>query len=199
MSRALTERGWGGRAGRLVVAAAVLAMAAGSAGCGAGIRVTTQVAPGVNFLEFRTFRILTPPPRRDGRRAPDDLMLVTSITNQALRTSLADAFLARGYALDDVAPTFTVAYYASSREKLDIDLWDYGYRGRWWGAWRMPGPVSATTYYTEGTVVVDVIDARTNELVWRGRGVARTSDDPGAFQRNLRDAVQAVVRKFPGR
>ena len=181
-------------------AAAVLAAALRAGGCGGRVRVTAQVAPGVSFVEFRTFHILTPPPRRDGRAgAPDDLMLVTSITNRALRTNIIDAFIARGYALDDVAPTFNVAYYASSREKLDIDLWDYGYRGRWWGPWRTPGPVSATTYYTEGTVVIDVIAARTNDLVWRGRGVARTSDDPAAFQRNLREAVQAVVKRFPGR
>jgi hypothetical protein len=48
-------------------------------------------------------------------------------------------------------------------------------------------------------VVIDVIDARSNELVWRGRGVARTTDDPVEFQRNLREAVQAVVKRFPGR
>jgi hypothetical protein len=181
-------------------AAAVLAAALLAGGCGGRVRVTTQAAPGVRFGEFRTFQILTPPPRRDGRGgAPDDLMLVNSITSRALRTNIADALIARGYALDDVAPTFTVAYYASSREKLDIELWDYGYRGRWWGPWRTPGPATATTYYTEGTVVIDVIDARTNELVWRGRGVARTSDDPAEFQRNLREAVQAVVKRFPGR
>jgi hypothetical protein len=196
---------WGGTVARAVVrvlaGGVAVALAAGATtGCGVGVRVTTEVEPGISFAAFRTFQVLPPPPRRDGRRAPaDDLMLVSSITSRALRTSIADAFIARGYGLDDTAPTFRVAYYASSREKLDIALWDYGYRGRWWGAWRVPGPVSATTYYTEGTVVIDVIDARTNELVWRGRGVARSSDDPGEFQRNLRQAVQAVVKKFPGR
>ncbi|MBU6365607.1 MAG: DUF4136 domain-containing protein [Gemmatimonadetes bacterium] len=191
-------RPWG--AVRLAATLAALAASATAWGCGGYVRVTTQVAPGASFIEFRTFRILTPPPRRDGRRAPpDDLMVINSMTNQALRTHIADAFLARGYALDDATPTFTVAYYASSREKLDIELWDYGYRGRWWGPWRTPGPTQATTYYTEGTVVIDVIDARTNDLVWRGRGVARTTDDPAEFQRNLRDAVQAVVKRFPGR
>lgn len=199
MTQATARGRRAGRAVRVVVMVTALAAAA-TAGCGLGVRVTTQVAPGTSFVEFRTFKVLTPPPRRDGRRAPpDDLMVISSITNQALRTNIADAFIARGYALDDATPTFTVAYYASSREKLDIDLWDYGYRGRWWGAWRMPGPVPASTYYTEGTVVIDVVDARTNELVWRGRGVARTSDDPGEFQRNLREAVQAVVKRFPGR
>ena len=103
-------------------AAAVLAAALLAGGCGGRVRVTTQAAPGVRFGEFRTFHILTPPPRRDGRSGrPDDLMLVNSITSRALRTNIADALIARGYALDDMAPTFTVAYYASSREKLDID------------------------------------------------------------------------------
>lgn len=163
-------------------------------GCGPGIHVRTTTAPDIRWSTFRTFRVLTPPPRRDGRREPGDPMLVNSISNQALQANIADAFIAKGYVLDAVTPTFTVAYYASARERLDLSLWDYGYRGRWGGV-RMMEPIGMP--YTEGTVIIDVIDATTNALVWRGRGTARTSDDPGSYQRSQRDAVAAIVRKFP--
>jgi hypothetical protein len=162
--------------------------------CGPSVRVTTMAAPDTRVGQFRTFRVLTPPPRRDGRREPGDPMLVNSISNQALQSNIADAFIARGYILDPIAPSFTVAYYASARERLDLSLWDYGYRGRW-GGFRNMDPIPV--YYTEGTVVIDVIDAVTNDLVWRGRGTERTTDDPGAYQKSQRDAVAAIVRKFP--
>ena len=173
--------------------AAIIAGAALGA-CGPSVHVTTMAAPDAPFGQFRTFRVLTPPPRRDGRREPGDPMLVKSISNQALQSNIADAFIARGYVLDPIAPSFTVAYYASARERLDISLWDYGYRGRW-GGFRYMDPVSV--YYTEGTVVIDVIDAVTDDLVWRGRGTERTTDDPGTYQKSQRDAVAAIVRKFP--
>jgi hypothetical protein len=163
--------------------------------CGPGIRVTTTAAPNAIFSQLHTFRIMTPVPRNGDRPLPDDPMLVNSISNQVLQTSITDAFLARGYALDTKAPDFTIAYYASSRERLNVTLWDYGYPGRW-GGWYGPEAVELTPY-TEGTVIIDVINAQTKALLWRGRGQAVTSDDPNEFQRHLRDAVQAIVKKFP--
>jgi hypothetical protein len=184
--------GGGNMKSRVCIAAAIaLAVSA----CGPSIRVTTTAAPNVSFAQLHRFRILTPPPRTAGRPLPDDPMLVNSISNQVLHTSITDAFVSRGYTLDPTAPDFTVAYYASAREKLDVMLWDYGYRGRW-GGWYAGGPVEVSTY-TEGTVIVDVIDAHTKELLWRGRGQAMTSSDPAEYQQHLRDAVQAIVRKFP--
>ncbi|MFI5280813.1 MAG: DUF4136 domain-containing protein [Gemmatimonadales bacterium] len=164
--------------------------------CGPSIRVTTTVAPDASFTELRKFRILTPPARRDGRRIPNDPMLVNSITNQALLTNITDAFIGRGYALDPAAPDFTIAYYASARERLDVTQWNYGYPGRWDG-WHPSGAVMSAVPYTEGTVIIDVINPKNNELLWRGRGQSVTSTDPAEFQKDLRDAVQAIVRKFP--
>ena len=178
-----------------LAAVTALALATVSA-CGPSIRVTTTIAPSVSFASLHKFRILTPPARSDGRRVPDDPMLVNSITNQALLSSITDAFIARGYALDPTAPDFTIAYYASARERLNVSLWNYGYPGRWWGGW-YPRAGYVVTPYTEGSVVIDVVDPKTRDLLWRGRGEAAMSDDPAEFQRHLRNAVQAIVQRFP--
>ena len=70
-------------------------------------------------------------------------------------------------------PDFYVAFYVGLRDRYDINHVGYGFpvfrrgfRSGWWGwprgydAWAVP--------YTESTVIVDVIDAHTNQLVWRG-------------------------------
>lgn len=177
---------------KLWLAAAAVALAS----CGPSVRVNTTVAPNARFESLGRFRVLTPPIRRDGRRLPNDPMLVNSITNEALRSTIVDAFTSRGYALDPRNPDFNVAYYASARERLDVTMWDYGYPGRW-GGWG-PRPTYTTARpFTEGTVIIDVIDSRNNELLWRGRGVSRVSDEPGEFQNDLREAVSAIIGKFP--
>lgn len=176
---------------KLWLAAAAVALAS----CGPAVRVSTTVAPKVRFEGLGRFRVLTPPTRRDGQRRPNDPMLVNSITNEALRSTIVDAFMSRGYALDPGNPDFNVAYYASARERLDVMMFDYGYPTRW-GGW-YPRPGYAVEPFTEGTVIIDVIDSKNNELLWRGRGVSTVSDDPGEFQKNLREAVTAIVRKFP--
>jgi hypothetical protein len=176
---------------RLWLAAAAVALAS----CGPAVRVSTSVAPQARFEGLGRFRVLTPPTRRDGRRLPNDPMLVNSIMNEAMRSNIVDAFKSRGYALDPSHPDFNVAYYASARERLDVTTWDYGYPTRW-GGW-YPRPAYAVRPFTEGTVIIDVIDSKSNELLWRGRGVSRVSDDPEEYQKNLREAVTAIIGKFP--
>jgi len=53
------------------------------------------------------------------------------------------------------------------------------------------------TQYTQGTVVVDVVDPQNNELLWRGQGVANVSDDEKQYEQDLLKTVTAILEKFP--
>lgn len=163
------------------------------------VRVTTTVAPDARLGSYRTFRVLNVPARRAGLAAVvNDPMLENSVSSHALREHLANAFGARGYTVDLANPDFTVAYYASRRGELDVTAWDYGYRGRW-GGWRGDDRVVQVRPFVEGTVIVDVVNPKTHELVWRGRGVSDISDDPETYAQNLNRTVKDIVAKFPSR
>ena len=167
------------------------------AGCASAIDVRTMVSPEATFTTQRTFRVLDAPVRRDGRptTGADDPMVNNTIANRALRERITRAFAARGYDAVTGEPDLAIAFYASAREALDITMWDYGYpiRSRW------PRPLYEQTVreVTEGSVVVDVIDPRTQELLWRGEGKARLSDDPAENVKELARAAEKVVQRFP--
>lgn len=175
----------------------LLALAVGA--CASAIDVHTMVAPEANFAAPRTFRILEGPTRRDGRplTGADDPMVNNSIANRALRDRIAREFTARGYRAAEGDADLLVAFYASTRETLDVTVWDYGYAPRW--PWPRMGVQQRITEVTEGSVVVDVIDPRTRELLWRGEGSARLSDDPAENIKELARAAAAVVKRFPAR
>jgi hypothetical protein len=160
--------------------------------------VRTITAPEAGLERLHMFRVLPGPFRRDGRpvTGPNDPMLNNSIANRALREQITNAFYARGYGSDEQRPDFAVAFYASSREKLDVAEWDYGYSFH--PGWpRHERPVQSVTQYTEGTVIVDVINARTRLLLWRGEGKAVLSDDPNDNLKQLTKVANAIVAKFP--
>ena len=192
-------------------AALVLALTA----C-ASVDVRTVTSPGANLTALHTFAVMLQPARRlSAAQSTNDPMLVNSISNRALRTDLVKAFENRGYVLSD-KPDFTVAYYASAKEKLDVTYWDYGYwyYPSWWDGmspvfgndttswWDGSGfydrgyPPSVTEY-TQGTVIVDVVDPSTRELLWRGQGVATVSDDEAQYEQDLWKTVTAILEKFP--
>lgn len=180
------------------------------AACASGIRVRTALSPDASLHGLHTFRVLpTPKPKIAGAvSSASDPMLVNSISNRALRTDLAREFAGLGYVASDSNPDFLVAYYASTNKQLDVSYWDYGYawRPHWWGGWgRRWGrgwgfgwdtePI--VTQYTQGTLIVDVIDAKTKDLLWRGQGIAAVSENEQVYEQDLKKAVEAIVDKFP--
>jgi hypothetical protein len=181
----------------LLICGSTLMAALPLVGCRSTIEVRTIGAPDVGLTQMRSFRILPAPTRRDGRAMPDDdPMIDNSIANHAIRARIARSFEELGYRADDRAPDFVVAFYATAREKLDMAIWDYGYPSypRWP---QYPSPVPAMTQYTEGTVVVDVLEVGTRALLWRGEGKAALSNEPSENVRRLADVASAIVAKFP--
>jgi len=177
--------------------AALAAISLALAAC-ASVDVHTVTSPDAHLGALHTFSVMSnPKPRSPSALAANDPMLVNSVTNQALRADVAKGFEDRGYAISD-HPDFAVAYYASTKDKLDVTYWDYGYPfyPGWWGGWG-PGPSETVTPYTQGTVIIDVIDPSTKELLWRGQGVATVTDDEVQYEQDLWKAVTAILEKFP--
>lgn len=181
---------------RYVLPAAALVLAT-LGGCAQSFDVRTMAAPKITITEFHTYHLLPVPRRLDGRRgAADDPMVNNSITNQALRETVNRAFQDRGYVDVEWMPDFVVAVYASAKEKLDISQWQYGYP--YWPRWWWQGmPQQTITQYTEGSVIVDVIDPESRDLLWRGSATATLGDDPSDNTRQLQKAAAAVIAKFP--
>jgi hypothetical protein len=165
-----------------------------SAACHSGsVQVNTLAAPNAQLTGRSSFRILPMPTARGVKLSAQDPMLQNSITYQALREELAKDMESRGYsAATGGSADLDVAYYATAQPKLDVQTWDYGYN------WRgFPRRAVDVSQYEQGTVLVDVIDPRTHELLWRGQGVAHVSTNPSKYSDELRHTVDAIVKKFP--
>lgn len=175
--------------------AAILSL---SGGCAASYDVHTMAAPKVTLTEFHSFHIMPTPRRRDGNVPSGDYdpMVNNSITNRALRASVQSAFESRGYVDEAWRPDFLVAVYASARDKLDLTQWQYNPYPWWPRGWSV-GVSTYATQYTEGTVIVDVIDPASLDLLWRGSATATLGDNPEDNTRALQKAAVAIVAKFP--
>jgi hypothetical protein len=96
-------------------------------------------------------------------------------------------------------PDLLVAYHASFDKNLQIDAFGDG-----WGGARFGGRRSGTATTHEivtGTVVIELVDAATRSVVWRG--MASNDLDPGASpekrEKNITKAAQKVFENYPPR
>jgi hypothetical protein len=166
-------------------------------GCVARRSVELVVNPEARLDGRQTVRILIVPECEVRVRSrKDDPMRHDSPSNRAIRDALRQGFEERGYQALESGASLDVAYYASVSDQLDVRLWNYGYQRepRWLAPVDRSSDLAA---YPAGTVIVDVIDPYTRELLWRGSALARLSSDSDGNLSALRSAVAAIVERFP--
>jgi Domain of unknown function (DUF4136) len=115
-----------------------------------------------DFSKFHTFAF------KDQHRRPSDLLRTDNLTARRMQDATAENLIRHGFQEATTGqPDFLIAFYRVSKERMEI--YDLDYRLPWGWRWRgLWGPDIETHYFVEGTMVVDVIDSQTNNLVWRG-------------------------------
>jgi Domain of unknown function (DUF4136) len=165
-------------------------------------QVQTVVAPDAGLDRLRTFRVVLAS-NYLGDVLPGEISpaFLNSTTGRELGKEIAAQLEHRGYTADDASPDVLVEYGTAVKEEVDPTDWSYNYlwRPKAWRGWG-PGTNDATpAEYSHGAVVIDVVDARTKQLLWRGHEAADPTGDPQATMRGLDQAVASILDRFPGR
>jgi Domain of unknown function (DUF4136) len=103
----------------------------------------------------------------------------------------------------DAADTIVLLHGASETKKNLSTFYSgmggyggYGYRG-WGGGMGMGSATTTTTEYTVGTLVVDVFDAKSKQLVFRGSASDELSNKPEKDAKKLDKATSKMFKDFP--
>jgi hypothetical protein len=102
----------------------------------------------------------------------------------------------------DVKITFSIEL----TERYDTRFVDYGFPGSWgpygmgpyygggWGGWYGGGFNVYTIPYLESRLIVDMVDTKTNQLIWRGFNTDELQLDD--VNKDLPDAAADVLKRF---
>lgn len=159
--------------------------------------VRSQFDKTADFGSYRTFNFISP-------LATDKLGYSTLIT-QAFKSAVTQQMQNRGYVLSD-NPDLLVDFSAKIQQRQEVRSTGsaapyayYGYRGGLYSPWM--GYSQVYTYdYKEGTVNVDLVDARRKQMVWEGVGVGEVSEKKMENeQQAVADAVASIFAKYPFR
>jgi hypothetical protein len=114
-----------------------------------------------------------------------------------------DAELSRkGYVLaaDPSTADFEVDFTIGARDRIDVNTYPVSYRRPWvWGHGYYGSDVDLRQY-REGTLAIDIFDARSHQPVWTGRATKEiTRADQLRSDAPIRAAASAVLAQFPPR
>jgi len=175
---------------RFVPSSAIALAAVLAAGC-ATFSVGSHVQQGLDFSQYRTFDWGP----ADGLPAGDARL----DRNRDFQDRIQGAF-ERGMARKGLersssdTPDVRIHYHATIATRLDIDRLDREY-----GYCESDDCQVPTIDVEEGVLVLDVIDARTNALIWRGWTTHGVRDmlDPDRMAEQVDRAVSRMLERFP--
>ena len=160
-------------------------------------KVTVDMDEDTDFSQLKTFQFL-------GWQEDSDKTL-----NEFDKTRMRDAFLAefesRGIKMVESGGDMAVSLYIVVTQETSTTAYTnyhggtgyrYGRRGRGWG-----NGYSTTSYtendYLEGTLVMDVFDAGSKDLIWQGVATGTVQEKPEKRDKSIPKAVKKLMKKYP--
>ncbi len=172
------------------VAVVVAAMTA--AGC-ATMSVSSHVEPGLDMARYQTFDWgpADALPVGDARLDQDPAF------NDWVQGAVESGLARRGLVLaaSGAEPDLRIHYHANISERFTVNTNEQNY-----GFCEGEGCEPPVTTYEAGTLVVDIIDARTNRVVWRGwaqDSIEDELDDPDKMEKTIQEAVTKMLARLP--
>jgi len=169
--------------------------------CESTPRIHTATDPGADFRHYRTFAF-------ESRLGTDREDGTASIVSTHLKKATRIEMEYRGYIYDETAPDLRVNFYLHTKKKVQsvavpvapigYGYGYYGYRRGYYDAWG--GYDTQVTEYTEGTLHLDLIEAKRNQLVWEGVAVGHIRpNDLEQIDQRVTIVVDDIFEKFPFR
>ncbi len=141
------------------------------------VSVQTDYNRKIDFARYRIFRWIG---ARDRPKPPPEWL------DKLVRAAAEQELLAKGYQkANGKEPDFLVAYDTALEERT---VWQPVFSGT--------GMTVCPYTFQEGTLLIDFVDVRSNQVVWRGCGVDVASGRDDA-QRRIPAAIKQILKGFP--
>lgn len=172
----------------------------------ANAQTSTDYDPSVDFTRLRTYAFTKPDVNVGKNPAYNSPLLM-----QRIQGNLAREFSDRGLTQQKANPDVLVKVYTYTENKTRnvtngpayAPFLRYGwgfspYRfGYWpWGGYYGGWNQTYQENYTQGTLLVDMIDAHTKQLLWRGT-VQGVVDSPKRLERQIARGVRKIMKEYP--
>jgi len=178
----MTSKLWAGLAGATLVAATL-------AGC-APLHVYSFTERGADVSRYRTYDWAVVPPEATGDPRLDSNRFFDDRIHDAVEKALAT----RGFEKADAAEAqLLLHYHVSMTQEIDLGPADPNY-----GVCDTCRP----TVYDAGTLLIDLMDSRTDKLVWRGwaeGGFDNAIDNQELMEARVDEAVRRIFERLPGK
>ncbi|KMJ92847.1 hypothetical protein HMPREF3069_15185 [Achromobacter xylosoxidans] len=169
------------------------------AACASSPAIKSDYDHQADFSRYRTFGYMSP--------LGTDKAGYSTLLTERLKDATRGQMEMRGYVYDAANPDLLVNFNGKLQQKTQVTEAPpppmgpyYGYRSGFYGGWPGYGWGDTVYQYTEGTLNIDLVDARRKQMVWEGVAVGEVQNpDTATSSQNIDKAVAGIFAKYPFR
>ena len=151
-------------------------------------QVKTDFDHQANFSQYKTY-------------SWQEIKPANSLWDARIKNAVDAQLTAKGWTQVASGGDVAVVAIKTSQTQRSLQTFYDGFGGGWgWRRFGGGGFGEATTTeqdYKEGTLVIDLYDAKTKQLIWRGSAEDMVSSKAEKNEKNLEKGVAKMFKKFP--
>jgi hypothetical protein len=151
-------------------------------------QVKTDYDRGANFAQYKTY-------------SWEHVKTQDALDVDRIKSAVNTALAAKGWTQVDSGGDVSIVAVEMTRDQQTLNTFYDGFGGGW--GWRRFGgggfgdATTTTETYKVGTVVVDLFDTKTKQLIWRGTTSDTVSNKSDKNIKNLDKGVEKMFKQFP--
>jgi hypothetical protein len=151
------------------------------------VRVASDYDTKVNFNQYNSFAYFKP---------GIDKAEISDLDKRRILRAIDSELSAKGMQKSD-SPDLLISFFTKAKERVDVYQNHYGWGSPWGWGWGHPWGGTSVSRTTEGTLYIDIIDAKTNQLIWQGIGTAPLARDMQKKEARINEIVKKILERYP--
>ena len=148
------------------------------------VSVYSDYDKNVDFSQFKTFAFYKP---------GIDKVQISDFDKKRILSAIETNMISKGFTISE-SPDLLVNFY--TKEYTQTDYYN-GYYGWGWGPYWGGGYYPYSYSYPAGTLFIDLINAKTNQLVWQGEGNGYLVKGGAEKDARIKEFVDKIMMQYP--
>ena len=149
------------------------------------VRVSSDYNSEINFSSYKTYAF---------SKKGIDKAQINELDKKRILKALEIELSSLGLRKNSIDPDVVVSIFTAANEEININN-SYNSLGYSYGPWYDFNYSNYST--TQGTLFIDIIDYKKNELVWQGIGKGYISEDSSKKEEQIKSFVNKILLQYP--
>jgi len=153
------------------------------------ITVNSDYDKKVDFAPYKTFAF---------HKTGIDKADISDLDKKRILRSIDEVMTSKGFVKSD-NPDLLIAFFTKEREQVNVSQYNAGWGYGWGYGWNpyLWGGNTYTSRYVEGTLYIDIIDAKKKELIWQGEGQGALTKNVDKKDEKIKEFVSEILEQYP--